>query len=104
MPTVQTEAAVDVYNEMVRYQRQIQEILPVDVTLLMILLVAILVLIIYGTYRLIKRREVRTILILEFGDGKRTCSVHSCVLFWICCSKLAAPSSWFGYVPAAIPL
>ena len=72
MPTVQTEAAVDVYNEMVRYQRQIQEILPVDVTLIMILLVAVLALIIYGSYRLIKRREVRTMLILEIGDGNRT--------------------------------
>jgi len=37
----------------------------------MILLVAMLVLIIYGSYRLIKRREVRTMLILEIGDGKR---------------------------------
>ena len=72
MATVQTEAAVDVLDEMVKYQRQIQEILPVDVTLLMILLVAILVLIIYGFYRLIKRREVSTRLILEIGDGKRT--------------------------------
>ena len=72
MATVQTEAAVDVFDEMAKYQRQIQEILPVDVTLLMTLLVAMLVLIIYGSYRLIKRREVRTMLILEIGDGKRT--------------------------------
>ena len=67
-----TQEPVDI-NKFYEFQRQLVEILPVDLTLLIILIFLLVGSFGYGVYRRYKKRRARTQIWLEISDGDRAC-------------------------------
>jgi len=82
--TTTSASSLDHYDKFIQYQKVLLEVLPVDVTLLFLLILLILVLVSYLVCKYVRSRRANTILELELGDGQRS-------LTWVL-AKLTFPA------------